>query len=99
MDGVGKGSAAGQKLLALFRPFPEYLAASDLAPKTIQKHADLWMLGAEFIHDLNDDPHLRKHRVEQHLFKMMEYGGPLLYQCGEDQQRSFDSTAGSSAGS
>jgi hypothetical protein len=35
---------------------------------------------------------LRKRPVEQHLFKMIEYGGPLLYHGGEDQQRSFDST-------
>jgi hypothetical protein len=28
----------------------------------------------------------------RHLFKMIEYGGPLLYHGGEDQQRSFDST-------
>jgi hypothetical protein len=30
--------------------------------------------------------------VEQVLFKMIEYGGPLLYHGGEDQQKSFDST-------
>ena len=28
----------------------------------------------------------------QVLSKMIEYGGPLLYHGGEDQQRSFDST-------
>jgi len=32
--------------------------------------------------------------VEQHLFKMIEYGGPLLYHGGDDQQRPFDSTCG-----
>jgi hypothetical protein len=30
--------------------------------------------------------------VEQHLLKMIEYGGPLLQHGGEDQQTSFDST-------
>jgi len=30
--------------------------------------------------------------VEQVLLQMIEYGGPLLYHGGEDQQRSFDST-------
>jgi DNA repair exonuclease SbcCD nuclease subunit len=29
---------------------------------------------------------------EQHLFEMIEDGGPLLYNGAEDQQRSFDST-------
>ena len=66
---------------------------SDLSPKTIQKHVDnMWILGGEFIRDLNDDPPLRKRPVEQHLFKMIEYGGPLLHHGGEDQQTSFDST-------
>ena len=76
-----------------FRPFLENLAASDLSPKTIQKHVDnMWALGGEFIRDLNYDPSLRKRPVEQHLFEMIEDGGPLLYDGGEDQQRSFDST-------
>jgi len=26
------------------------------------------------------------------LLKMIEYGGPLLYHGGEDEQRSFDAT-------
>ena len=93
VDGAGKRSAAGRATPALFRPFLEYLAASDLSTKTIQKHVDnMWTLGGEFIRDLNDDSPLRKRPVEQHLFKMIEYGGPLLYHGGEDQQRSFDST-------
>ena len=79
-------------MLALFRPFLEYLAASDLSPKTIQKHVDnMWALGGEFIRDLNYDQSKRKRPVEQHLFEMIE-DGPLLYDGGEDQQRSFDST-------
>ena len=91
--GLEKDLPPGEQLLALFRPFLEYLAASDLSPKTIQKHVDnMWALGGEFIRDLNDDPPLRKRPVEQHLLKMIEYGGPLLYHGGEDQQRSFDST-------
>ena len=91
--GLEKDLPPGEQLLALFRPFLEYLAASDLSPKTIQKHVDnMWVLGGEFIRDLNGDPPLRKRPVEQHLFKMIEYGGPLLYHGGEEQQRSFDST-------
>ena len=79
--------------MALFRPFLEHLAASDLTPKTIQQHVDnMWALGGEFIRDLHNDPSMRKKPVEQALLQMIEYGGPLLYHGGEDQQRSFDST-------
>ena len=47
--------------MTLFRPFLEYLAASNLSPKTIQKHVDnMWVLGGEFIRDLHNDPSLRK---------------------------------------
>jgi hypothetical protein len=91
--GLEKDLPPGEQLVACFRPFLESLAASDLSPKTIQKHVDnMWALGGEFIRDLNDDPPLRKRPVEQHLFKMIEEGGPLLCHGGEDQQRSFDST-------
>ena len=91
--GLEKDLSPGEQLVACFRPFLEYLAASDLSPKTIQKHVDnMWALGGEFIRDLNDDPSLRKRPVEQHLFTMIDEGGPLLYHGGEDQQRSFDST-------
>ena len=83
----------GEQLLILFRPFLEHLAASDLSPKTIQKHVDnMWALGGEFIRDLHSDSSLRKKPVELVLRQMIEYGGPLLYHGGEDQQRSFDST-------
>jgi hypothetical protein len=91
--GLEKDLPPGEQLLSLFCPFLEYLVASDLSPKTIQKHVDnMWMLGGEFIRDLNDDPPLRKHPVEQHLLKMIVYGGPLLHHGSEDQQMSFDST-------
>ena len=91
--GLEKDLPPGEQLLTLFRPFLENLAASDLSPKTIQKHVDnMWALGGEFIRDLNYDQSLRKRPVEQHLLEMIEDGGPLLYDDGEDQQRSFDST-------
>jgi hypothetical protein len=91
--GLEKDLPPGEQLLTLFRPFLENLAASDLSPKTIQKHVDnMWALGGgEFIRDLNYDQSLRKRPVEQRLFEMIEDGGPLLYDGGEDQQRSFDS--------
>ena len=91
--GLEKDLPPGEQLVACFSPFLGCLAASDLSPKTIQKHVDnMWALGGEFIRDLNDDPSLRKRLVEQHLFKMIEEGGPLFYHGGEEQQRSFDST-------
>ena len=91
--GLEKDLPPGEQLVASFRPFLESLAASDLSPKTIQKHVDnMWALGGEFIRDLHNDPSLRKKSVEQALLQMIEYGGPLLYHGGEDQQRSFDST-------
>jgi len=91
--GLEKDLPPGEQLLTLFRPFLEYLATSNLSPKTIQKHVDnMWALGGEFIRDLHSDSSLRKKPVEQILLQMIEHGGPLLYHGGEDQQRSFDST-------
>ena len=91
--GLEKDLLAGEQLIAVFRPFLEHLAASDLSPKTIQTHVDnVWALGGEFIRDLHNDPSLRKKPVAQVLRRMIEYGGPLLHHGGEDQQRSFDST-------
>ena len=91
--GLEKDLPPGEQLVVLFRPFLEHLAASNLSPKTIQKHVDnMWALGGEFIRDLHNDPPLRRRPVDQVLSKMVEYGGPLLYHGGEDQQRSFDST-------
>jgi hypothetical protein len=91
--GLEKDLPAGEQLLVLFRPFFEHLAASDLSPKTIQRHIDnMWALGGELIRELHSDSSLRKKPVQQVLSRMIEYGGPLLYHGGEDQQRSFDST-------
>jgi len=91
--GLEKDLPPGEQLLLLFRPFLEHLAASELSPKTIQKHVDnMWVLGGEFIRDLNDNPSLRKRPVDQLLFELIGDGGPLLYHGDEDQQRSFDST-------
>jgi len=91
--GLEKDLAAGEQLVMMFRPFLEHLAASNLSPKTIQKHVDnVWVLGGEFIRDLHNDASLRRRPVDQALLKMIESGGPLLYRGGEDQQQSFDST-------
>ncbi len=91
--GLEKDLPPGEQLLVLFRPFLEHLAASDLSPKTIQKHIDnMWALGGEFIRELHSNSSLRKKPVECVLYRMIEYGGLLLYHGGEDQQRSFDST-------
>jgi hypothetical protein len=91
--GLEKDLQPGEQLLVLIRPFLEHLAASDLSPKTIQKHVDnIWVLGGEFIRGLHNDHSLRKKPVDRVLSQMIEYGGPLLSHGGEDQQRSFDST-------
>jgi hypothetical protein len=91
--GLEKDLPPGEQLLMLFHPFLEHLAGSNLSQKMIQQHVDnVWALGGEFIRDLHNDPSLRKRPVEQVLLKMIEYGGPLLYHGGEDQQWSFDST-------
>jgi hypothetical protein len=85
----------GTDLVATFRPFLEYLTASDLSPKTIQKHVDnMWLLGGEIIRDLNETPSLRKKTIEQLLADLIDDdGGPLIHGGQhEQQQRSFDST-------
>ena len=93
--GWEKDLPPGEKLVACFRPFLQYLASSDLASKTIQKHVDnIWTLGGEIIRDLNETPSRRKKNVEQILADVIDNeGGPLLYgNESEEQQRSFDST-------
>ena len=94
--GMEKDLPPGEKLVACFRPFLEELVASELSPKTIQKHVDnLWALGGEIIRDLHEDPSLRRKNIEQILAdRIDEEGGPLVYaiESAEGQQRSFDST-------
>jgi hypothetical protein len=94
--GMEKDLPPGEKLIARFRPFLEELVATDLSPKTIQKHVDnLWALGGEIIRDLHADPSLRRKTIEQVLASRIdEEGGPLVYdmESEEGQQRSFDST-------
>ena len=93
--GWEKDLPPGEKLVACFRPFLEDLVASDLSPKTIQKHVDnVWALGGEIIRDLNESPSLRRKNIEQILQdRIDEEGGPLLYGMdSEEQQRAFDAT-------
>ena len=94
--GVEKDLPPGESLVACFRPFLDGLVASDLSPKTIQKHVDnLWALGGEIIRDLHENPSLRRKTLEQILRdRIDDEGGPLLYgmESEEAQQRSFDST-------
>jgi len=94
--GWEKDLPPGAKLVARFRPFLEALVASDLAPQTIQRHVDnLWALGGEIIRELNEDPSLRRKRIEQILEERIDdEGGPLVFalESEESLQRSFDST-------
>ena len=93
--GWEKDLPPGEKLVASFRPFLEALVASDLSPKTIQKHVDnLWALGGAIIRDLNQNPSRRRKTIEQILDdRIDDEGGPLVYalESEESQQRSFDS--------
>jgi hypothetical protein len=92
--GLEKDLLPGDQLVALFRPFLEHLATSNLTPKTIQKHVDnMWVLGGEFITELHYTPSLRKAPVERVLNDMIRDGGPILHHGdSEEQQRSFEST-------
>ena len=94
--GLEKDLPPGEKLVACFLPFLEELVASDLSPKTIQKHVDnLWALGGEIIRDLHETPSLRRKTIEQILANRIDdEGGPLLYALESEGslQRSLDST-------
>jgi hypothetical protein len=94
--GWEKDLLPGEELVACFRPFLEDVVASDLSPKTIQKHVDnVWALGGEIIRDLNENPSLRSKPIEQVLAdRIDEEGGPLVYamESEEPLQRSLDST-------
>jgi hypothetical protein len=92
--GLEKDLPPGEQLLACLRPFLEHLASSTLSPKTIRRHVDnLWLLGGEIIRDLHHDPSLRKVAVDRLLRKVVhDFGGPLVHNGSEKEQRSFDST-------
>ncbi len=92
--GVEKDLPPGEELLPRFRLFIEHLAASGLSPKTIRRHVDnVWLLGGEIIRDLHYDPSLRKLAVDRLLRDAVhEYGGPVIHNGSEEEQRSFDST-------
>jgi len=66
--GIEKDLPVGEKLVACFQPFLEDSLASELSPKSIQRHVDhVWALGGEIIRDLNENPSLRRKPVEQIL--------------------------------
>ena len=94
--GWEKDVPPGEQLVACFRPFLEHLIASDLAPRTIQRHVDnLWALGGEIIRDLHEEPSLRRKDIETILDdRIDDEGGPLVYamESEEPLQRSLDST-------
>jgi hypothetical protein len=92
--GMPQDVAAGESMVAYFRPFLQDLRERGLSRKTMRKHVDnLWMLGGEIIRDLNQTPSLRRVPVETVVWNAIQEGGPLLYHGdSEEQQRSFDST-------
>ena len=92
--GEEKDLPSGRRLVEFFLPFLVHLAVSGLSKKTIQKHVDnMWLLGGEIIRDVNEQPRLRKISAEQLVTSVVhEFGGPLIHNGWEDEQRSFDST-------
>lgn len=86
--------AAGEKMVACFKPFIVHLSGLGLSPKTVRKHADnLWILGGELIRDLNETPSLRRRPVEELIFEAVEDGGMLPHHHDSEQEvRSFEST-------
>jgi len=92
--GEEKDLPVGRHLVEYFLPFLIHLTESGLSKRTIQNHVDnLWLLGGEIIRDVNEEPRLRKRSAEQLIRNVIhEDGGPLIYNGGEDEQRSFDST-------
>jgi hypothetical protein len=92
--GLEQDLPPGEQLLACLRPFIEHLASSTLSAKTIRRHVDnLWLLGGEIIRDLHYDSSLRKLPANRLLRDAVhQFGGPLVHNGSEDEQRSFDST-------
>jgi hypothetical protein len=92
--GLDKDLPPGEELVACLRPFIEHLASSSLSPKTIRQHVDnLWTLGGEIIRDLNYDAFQRKMAADRLLRNVIHtYGGPLIHNGSEEEQRSFDPT-------
>lgn len=92
--GLEKDLPPGEALVVCLRPFIEHLALANLSPKTIRQHVDnLWTLGGEIIRDLHYDPSRRKMAADRLLHDAVhEYGGPVVHNGSEEQQRSFDST-------
>jgi hypothetical protein len=57
------------------------------------RSANMWVLGGEFITELNYMPSLRKAPLEKVLADLIKDGGPILHHGdSEEQQRSFEST-------
>jgi hypothetical protein len=91
--GLEEDIPPGERLIECFRPFLEYLTASEKSRRKTQEHVDnIWALGGEFISELNYDPLLRKKPVDRVLRELIRYGGPHLRHADEEQQASFDTT-------
>ena len=91
--GLDEDIPPGERLVECFRPFLESLAGSGMSHRTIQEHVDnMWVLGGEFITELNYDPPLKKKPVERVLKEMIRYGEPRLRHADEEEQSSFGTT-------
>ena len=100
MDGAGKDLPPGEQLLSLFRPFLQHLAASDLSPKTIQKHVDnMWALGWRVHPRSPQRSFSEKEASGPSPLPDNRYSGPLLYHGGKISRDRSIPRVGSSAGS
>ena len=85
----------GEAIVAVFTPFLQYLLDQGLSRKTLNLHRDnLWLLGGEIIHDINETPKLRKRPAAELIRDAIACDeGPLIRGCVNDiEQRLFDST-------
>ncbi|MFH1235424.1 MAG: hypothetical protein V1685_00610 [Parcubacteria group bacterium] len=94
--GVAEDKPIGWDLVAELRPFMMHLQEQGRSAKTLRHHLDnLWAIGGEIIRSLNYDPSLRKVKPRKLLLDAIIMGeAPLVRHATEEEQRSFDYTAG-----
>ena len=85
----------GEGLVAVMKPFIEYLCDRGLAHKTVRNHLDCcWAIGGEIIRDLELPPKSRRFDPRAILLEAIEGGeAPLAYHFDEEEQRQLDATA------
>lgn len=93
--GLEEDVPIGERLVEVFRPFVEHLAAKGLSQRTIKhKVDDLWLLGGEIIHrlDVLDRDRRDLPGRELVLHYISPYEGPISRHLSESEQEVFDRT-------